>query len=277
MNYEIINITGYNPNNSIFKTGRSDREEIKYWKCCNKENCEAYKNGRCVMFYKLFMDTSCPYGFIEKNVGFTKASRKCGELNRKAKSKYPDKYFILKDETGFAKIGQYIFIPISYIRDVRNPFYSKESDFWYQNNERMINIKYYTPEMLKQLCLYRPLTFFSATEIKDYQDKVLPEFLQRLKRYDINMYQELLEIYPEAESIANKFSFIGKKAMLDSLSIGKIKLNTHLCEWNGKIVKFLDNPVLFGEKGVYYFEPDPNAVATICDEKTVNENTIIID
>lgn len=275
--YELINITNYNPSSAtLFKPGRSDREEIRYWKCRNKKHCEAYKRGRCIMFYHLLVSDSCPYGIKEKVVGFTKLARKCGELERKARNEYPDLFYALKEETGFARIGDYVLFPISYLCGVRNPF-PPDDDFCFEKNEKLINIKYYTPNIIKQLCTYRPYTLFNNREIKNYRQEILPEFLERLKKYDWKMYQEVLKIYPEAESIANEFSYIGKKALLSTLSAGKVKLKTDLCEWDGETIKFLGNPVLFGVKGTYYLKPDSSAVATICDEKTITGNTLLVD
>ncbi len=276
--YELINITNYNPSGTtLFKPGRSDREEVRYWKCRNRENCEAYKRGRCIMFYHPLASDICPYGIKEKVIGFTKSARKCGELERKARAKYSDLFYALKEETGFAKIGEYVLLPISYIRDVRTPFMSENSDFWYERNDKLINHKYYTAKTIKKLCEYRPYTLFNCREITDYRKKILPEFLERLKKYDWKMYQEVLKIHPEAESIANEFSYIGKRALLSTLSAGKVKLKTDLCEWDGETIKFLGNPVLFGVKGTYYLKPDSNVVATICDEKTITGNTLLAD
>lgn len=274
---EVINITCFNPKHSIFKVSQSEREEVNYWYCSNKENCEAYQNGKCIMFYQLFSNGSCPYGKRKREVGYTKRSIKCGNLELEAKKKYPDKFYVLKEQIGFAKIGDYIYMPISHIFNVKNPFMSKDGNFWYANNEKLISIEYYTPQIIKQLCLYKPYPWFGYSEIKQYQEKVLPEFLQKLKRYDGDMYNKLLEIYPEAESKADSFSYIGKHALLSSLSKGKVKVGIHPCEWDGHKIKFLDNPVLFSFKGTYYSIPDPEASVTICEYETVNENTILID
>lgn len=276
--YEVINITNFNPNKtSLFKIDGAAREEISYWKCCNKENCEAYKRGRCIMFSGIFKVSRCPYGIREKKVGFTKRANKCGELERKARNEYPDLFYALKEETGFARIGEYVLLPISYIRDVRNPFMSKNSDFWYDSNDRLINAKYYTADVIRKLCVYRPKALFSGYEIEAYREKVLPEFLERLKKYDWQMYQELLKIYPEAENIANEFSYIGRKALLSTLSAGKVKIKTDLCEWDGETIRYLGIPVLFGVKGRYYLKPDSSVVATICDEKTITGETLLVD
>ena len=276
--YDLINITNYNPSvTTLFKPSRSDREEIRYWKCRNKKHCQAYKRGRCIMFHHILVSNSCPYGIKEKIVGFTKSARKCGELERKAKREYPDLFYALKEETGFARIGEYVLLPISYIRDVRNPFMSENSDFWYDSNDRLINAKYYTADVIRKLCVYRPKELFSGYEIEAYREKVLPEFLERLKKYDWQMYQELLKIYPEAENIANEFSYIGRRALLSTLSAGKVKIKTDLCEWDGETIRYLGIPVLFGVKGRYYLKPDSSVVATICDEKTITGETLLVD
>lgn len=276
--YEVINITNFNPNKtSLFKIDGAAREEISYWKCCNKENCEAYKRGRCIMFSSIFKVSRCPYGIREKKVGFTKRANKCGNLEREARKKYPDLFYALKVENNFSKIGDYILFPLPYLsRGLRNPFMDQDDDFWCKCNDKLINQKYYKPDIIKQLCIYKPRALFTDREIIDYQNK-LPEFLERLKKYDWKMFQELLKIYPEAENIANKFSYIGKKVLLSTLSVGKVKIKENLCEWDGETIKFLENSILFGVKGTYYLKPDSDVVATICDEKTITGETLLID
>ena len=272
----MINITNYNPNHALF-VNKNDREKITYWKCCNKDNCEAYKNGRCIMFYHIFDIDTCPYGKKETQIGFTKAARKCGSLELMAKSKHPDLFFKLKEQMTFARIGEYLFFPISCLFNSRNPFKPLDSDFFCKSTRKLIKATYYNAEILKELCEYVPLTKFSYGVIEQYQKKYLPEFLQKLKLYDKQMYQELINIYPQSEEIAKTFSFIGKKAMLSTLSSGKVKLGNNMCEWDGRIIKFLGIPVLFGQKGEYFYKPNQQATAEICDETTVNENTVLID
>lgn len=274
--YELINITNYNPNHCIFKSGNNEREEITYWWCNNKDKCEAYKNNKCIMFNQLFGYTQCPYGKKEKIIGFTKKARKCGELERQAKVEYADKFYVLDEQTGFSKIGDYINLPIRYVYDVKNTFKEDIIDFW-GNKGTLIDRKYFNANILKELCEFKPYPLFGYNEISDYQNKVIPEFLYKLRLYDKDLYKELVEIYPEAKTKIEKFSPVGKKALLYSLSNGIVKMGTHKCFWNGEIVEFLDNPVFFGEKGKYFMKPEKDVKATIFEEKTVNENTILIN
>ena len=279
MGFELINITNYNPNTTFFKTSASDREEITYWYCNNKGNCEAFKNGNCIMFNKLFASSACPYGKKKKTVGFTKRARKCGELEREAKKTNSDKFYALKEQMNFARIGDYVLLPIiDYCLYMsRYPFYPTDSDFWCKDNKQLINANYFNAETISKLCEYTPIAYMSNQEITKYKNKLLPEFLYKLQKYDNYLFKEACQLNPLVKDIAEKFSPIGKKAKLASLSRGKVKLGTHPCDWNGEIITFLDVPVLFGQKGLYYFKPNSDAVAEIVDECTVNDNTEFIN
>lgn len=279
--YEIINVTCFNPKEpSIFKSDKSDRERVTYWECSNKNNCEAFKNKSCIMFENFLTLTHCPYGQKIKQTGYTKAARSCGTLSREAKTQYPDKISCLNDVHTICKIGDYIYLDLPFIYNTRHPFRPHNDEFWGNGkNEKLINIKYYTPEIIKELCEYRPRTLFNDSVISDYKNKTIPEFLFRLKRYDKEMFNQLLTIYPEADDIANSFSFKGKKAVLRTLKNGRVKINgSDICYWDGETLTFeRDCPVLFGVKGKYYCKPNEDVTVTIIDNDTVDDNTIIIN
>ncbi len=267
----LINITYFNPNESfLVKAGKSDRERVTYWHCNNTENCEAYKAGRCVMFDGIFSVGRCPYGTKEKKIGFTKAARACGQLSREAKAKYPDLCYVLNRVNNFYRIGDYIFFPIGYIYKAR--FREWNSDFW--GGENLVHIKYYTPEILKEICEFRPRAWLSDKEITTYQTKEIPMFLYKLKKYDEDMYNRLVEIYPDAETKLSSLSFVGKDAKLSTLKHGKVKVGTHVCDWDGEKLTYSRNPTIGGVNGTYYCIPDNDAYVEVLHNDTVTEETI---
>lgn len=77
-NYVPINFIYYDPQNSLFKTSKSDRERVTVYTCNNSENCDAYKRNKCVMLNGLYSH-SCPYGQIKREEEYI--YRSCKKTN----------------------------------------------------------------------------------------------------------------------------------------------------------------------------------------------------
>lgn len=276
--YEVINVTYYNPKDChIFKVDRSERERVHYYRCSNKENCELYKNGTCVLlgYDGLISHSKCPYGYVEEIVGKTKSAKSCGDLSRQAKTEFEDFLYKLKEPKSFGIVGDYIYFPIIYIKNYNNTFAKETEDFYYENSSKLINKKYYTKETFKRLCEYRPMSLMSGI-IKDYRKKVLPMFLRKLRTYDIKMFTSLCEIYPDANKIVEEVSFIGKNAKLKTLKNGTVKAGSYKCEWDGEKLIFIDDIYVYNLKGKFYCLPSDEAVVEVVDNETVCDETIFI-
>ncbi|MGN0005324.1 MAG: hypothetical protein ACI37Z_05080 [Candidatus Gastranaerophilaceae bacterium] len=274
--YEIISVQYCDPRQpSLFvKSTRSDREFVKYYLCNNKENCELYKNKSCVMKCGLY-GGRCPYGKVSQTEGYTKAARKCGYLIKKAKDTYPDKLYAVKEPKRIGFVGDYVYTGLPFIYDCRTPFRPKDSDFWC--GKELINSKYFTPEIIVELIKYKPYPWFGYNPIESYKDKYLPEFCFQLKKYMPDMYNQVKDICPEIEKIAD-ISFIGKKAKLNTFLPGEIILGSDVFNWDGKIL-VLTKPKYsrpYKVNGKICIEPD-NEVVEIYDNNTVDENTVFVD
>lgn len=268
--YKPINFTYYNPNNSLFKSGKSDRERITVYMCNNCENCNAFKRNKCVMLNGLFSH-SCPYGKIYRDTGYTKAARKCGELIQKNKEKYGDVAYS-KDCLKFVcEIGDYIYLPLPHLINYVNPI--RDNKF-FKGDGDIVRKEDFTPEFVVELIKFRPLAMFGG-EISSYQKEEVPKFCIQLKRYMPDMFEEIKKIYPEIEDKVTDIDYVGKYAKVKTLLPGEVKLGTDIVDWDGTVIRAEGNQISFwhlNEESVV-ITPDENTYVEVVDNATVTDDT----
>lgn len=150
-NYISINFTYYNPRNSLFKAGKSDRERVTVYTCNNSKSCDACKRNKCVMMNGLY-SRSCPYGQIKREEGYTKAARRCGELIQKRKNEYGNVEVFKKALKFVCYIGDYVYLPLSYLIKYSNSI--RENSFLKENGD-IIRKEDFTPEFIVELLKFR--------------------------------------------------------------------------------------------------------------------------
>lgn len=268
-NYEPINLTYYNPCNSFFKAGKSDRERVTLYTCCNKDNCDAYKRNKCVMLNGLW-GHNCPYGNERTETGFTKAARNCGKLIREYKEKYGSVEYSKKDLGFICYIGDYVFLNlphlINYVNSIRDRSFFIDED--------MIKKEDFTPEFVVELIKFRPYAMFGG-EIKSYQEEEVPKFCMQLKRYMPDMYEQVKAIYPEIDNYIEDVNYIGKYAKVKTLLPGDIKVSIYNCKWDGKVIYSKAKGIGIHELGdaEVTITPNDNTYVKIVDNATVTEET----
>lgn len=112
---EVIDLTVYDPRGLHVGRGCNTEWVSAIW-CSNKDNCDAYKQGRCILVVKpgyasLDHDRrECPYGREENKSGFTPRSAKCGKLTNDYLAKHGDKRDALKGcwQPGLLYVGDYV-------------------------------------------------------------------------------------------------------------------------------------------------------------------------
>lgn len=272
--YEAINFTYFNPCHSIFKTSRNDRERVTVYMCCNKDNCDAYKRGKCLMLNGLWSHT-CPYGKIERREGYTKAARNCGELIRKYKNQYGDVSYALKELRFVCNIGDYVFLNLPHLVNYDNPI--RDRSFFI--GEDTIKKENFTPEFVDELIRYVPRDFF-GNPIKRYREENVPQFCSQLKRYMPDMYEAAKAICPAIENLVANIDYVGKYAKVTTLLPGKVQIGTNIVDWDGKFIKGNGNMNILwelkdGEEIVII--PKDNTYVKIYDNATVTEDTELRD
>lgn len=269
-NYIPINLTYYNPMNSVFKAGKSDRERVTLYTCNNTENCDACKRNKCVMLNGLYSH-SCPYGQTKTEEGYTKAARKCGDLVRKRKAEYGDVAYSKKDLKFVCYIGDYVYLPLPHLINYVNSI--RERNF-FKGDGDIIRKEDFTPEFIVELLKFKPQTMFGG-EISSYQKEEVPKFCTQLKRYMPDMFEEVKTIYPEIENRIEDIDYRDKYAKITTLLPGKVKLSTDIVEWDGTVIRAEGNQISFWHltEEPVVITPNENTYVQIIDNATVTDDT----
>lgn len=269
-NYIPINFTYYDPRNSLFKAGKSDRERVTIYTCNNSENCDACKRNKCVMLNGLYFHP-CPYGQTKREEGYTKAARRCGDLIQKKKDEYGDVAYSKSDLKFVCYIGDYVFLPLPHLINYSNSI--RENSF-FKGDGNIIRKEDFTPEFIVELIKYRPRAMMGG-EITSYQRKEVPKFCSQLKRYMPDMFEKVKTIYPEIEDRIEDIDYQNKYARVVTLLPGKVKLSTKIVEWDGSVIRAKGDQLTFWglSKETVIITPDESTYVQIVDNATVTDDT----
>ena len=270
---KVVNLTYFDPTQpSIFgKPSRTDRERVTLYLCSNCDSCDAYKHKKCAMLCGLASTHGCPYGKERTFQGYTKGAKKCGELVRKYKEKYKDETYALRSLDHLCRIGDYVYLGLSYLKNYVNPF-RPDIDLF---GGDMIKVIDFTPELVKELIEFRPRALFDRSEIKDYQEKLLPMFCLQMRKYLPDMYEKVKAVTPEIERLADSVDLRGKEAKVLTLLPGKVKLGTMLFDWDGERITGTGKQLSFfglGDEQVAII-PTCATFVTVVDNETVTDTT----
>lgn len=274
MNYIPINLTYYNPNNSIFKAGKSDHERYSLYTCCNTENCNAYKNGKCIMLNGLW-GQRCPYGRKQSEEGYTKASRKCGDLIRKVREEYGNVAYALKQLEYPCYIGDYVYLSLPFLSNYANSI--REKDFFYSDG--LIRKEDFTSDLIVELLKYKPRALMGGV-ISEYQTKYVPTFVRQLRQRLPEKYAEVQKIYSEIDDIGTlkNMNFVGKRALVKTLLPCNVGLcgHVHVAEWDGTVIKTNGRALGWRLNGdeVVTITPNDKTYVEVMDNNSVTEETI---
>lgn len=219
-----INVQLYGGKN-IFKEVPLEADIIY---CDSKDDCSLFKDGKCLLC-RSFLGDICKKGRRETVKGYTSRAKKYSAFREKYKNDetygklhYPsDNFAVIDDEYWF---------DLKYVR-VRKP---TDSDFKSLINEwgyiidnvgfsrgflhipkEKMNAKF-----LNDIFRYRPRTVFNNENneiISDYADKVVPNIINEMKKQAPELYNELIENYPEYDVAPN---YIGRYAYTKTLKNG---------------------------------------------------------
>lgn len=270
---EIINVTYFNPKDSIFKEERSSRECVYYYKCNNHKNCNAYAEGRCLMVNSSLFNSEriCPYGKREKEQGFTKAASKCGMLSLKAETDYKDFCYKLKPLDHICVISDYVYIPLTFVH-----FHKGKDNKHLISKEDFFNINFII-NMITDI----PTDSYGRP-FKSFEEKELPDFLLQLRSYFPELFIELKQKLPKVEEYIRNIKLVGKYAYLYSLLPGDVKIGSRKFKWDGEGLYckadelILSSKCLFGDE-VLKVIPTENTIAEIIDINTCSAKTTFVE
>lgn len=270
--YKLINVRIFEP---AFKTVKA-RCECIY--CQNTENCSLYKQKRCIHDWGYVANIECPYGKYSQTEGYTKRARSYYSWIRNKKDAHKDSLNAVEFYTKkLAIIGEYIYLPYPHLENyvnslngVINEHFIKEADF---TNEKVLEIINFRPQALM------------GGEIKSFQAKEVPKFIQHLKEEMPYRYKALKENYPDKFETIDEVgrNYIGRTAYLKTLKVGSTAIDIH-----GDRFLF-DGEYLINENykpsfspfgttgGLFKFKATDDMTVKITDNEQVVESTIFKD
>jgi hypothetical protein len=269
--YEPINFTYYDPSNSLFKGSGNDHSRYTVYFCNNKENCQAFARGKCVMLCGLWGE-SCPYGRKNCVNGPTKRARSLYSFLSSAKKQYEKVSYKLKDLKFTARIGDKVYISLPYLKNYVNPIAVIEG-------EHFINEDVFTVDFIIALADFRPRTLFGNDVIRSYQAEEVPKFITQIKKYFPELYQRVMTKHPDLEQMVENVNYVDKFAKVKTLLSGKVRLSTDCLEWDGSVLTAKGKSVSFwglsDERVVVY--PNDETYVKVADNDTVTDDTVFRD
>lgn len=198
-----------------------------------------------------------------------KTSKHYQELEDEVKDKY--KFNPLENGSSF---NDFIYAP--YLHIERNKILKEKlSKMNITNNFNFIKKElFYDKEFVSELLKYRPIDQF-GTEDTDWQNIVLPAFLEDLKIRNKEIYKELLK-YDRIKELDLTLSCLDKRIRVKDLSKGFVKLSEYFggrkytSYWDGEHIK-----VVFADDKNYEYlliKPTDETLVTVVDENTLKTN-----
>jgi hypothetical protein len=270
--YKLINVRVFHP------AAKDVKERCEYTYCNNCENCELYKQRKCLHDYRYFGCIQCPYGKYSQEQGYTQKAKSFYSWMNNKKETYKDVLNAVEFYTDkLAKVGEYIYLPYPHLKNyvnslngLINEHFLKEADFTSQKILEIIN--------------FRPQALMGG-EIRDFQIKEVPKFIQHLKEELPEKYNEFVKTYPEKTKQYSEIAsnYIGRKAYIKTLKIGTAVVDIH-----GDSFIF-DGEYLYNENfkpsfapfdtkgGLFKFKVTDDMVVKITNNEQVINTTKFID
>jgi len=278
-NTELIYSYIWNPANSFFKCHKKDKAEYRKYFCNNKDNCDLYKKGYCLLLSSL---SSCPYGkrVIEK--GYTSKARKFNQWI-KEKQKEVNEFNDLKlkyPPNKMSYFGDYIYLPYAHINIQTSLPFKNKGDFFVTGTP-YLNKEDFNVDNIIKILSHKPKAMMGG-EITNFQKIEVPKFLIHLKEFDKNLFNKVVEKIPSILEIVKNTSNVGRKAYLHSLKPGTIINNKdEKWEWDGKYLTCYEAKIFFPvvkyENAKIVLTPEKKAIVTIDNDDIVDCDTIFVD
>lgn len=210
--------------------------------CDRYENCSLHQKNQCLNVTSPFSHY-CKFGKVNRINGYTQRAMKRYEFDSKYKN--DECYGKLKHPTDWrvAVMNDIVAFNLTYAicdkriynnwknewEDLEN-FKVRESGMFGTGTYSYIPLEELTTDVLNDILSYIPRAIFNNNEIKDYQNKIVPNILFELSKLLPDVYAQLISDYPHYKEIAP--NFVGKYALIKSLADGTV-----LKDSNGEFVK----------------------------------------
>ena len=220
--YKIINVHLFRP---AFKNVKQ-RCEILSCNAC--DSCEMYKQGKCVFKEYIFNRIICPHAIMHKEEGYTNRARSFYDWFQKKEKKYGNLVDALKyDDNKMCVVGgDYVYLPINHLHVYTNKVEGIV-------NSHFIPLEDFDVDKIKEIVDFVPLTLIDRAQIKEYQNKEVPKFLQQLKEVMPALYDKFFAKYPEyIEKLEDKVNdYVGRTAYIKTMVEGSVLVDCHNDKW----------------------------------------------
>ncbi|MDE7090005.1 MAG: hypothetical protein K2O54_07790, partial [Prevotella sp.] len=188
-----------------------------------------YKDGKCLNCRALG-GTRCKNGKVTTIKGYTSRARKYEEFRSTYKNDeayhkldYPKNYVGLIDDM--------LYLNLHYLRVAKPGAYDNRPNQWgyvitdagFCSGTFFININEINADFLAQILSYKPQALMGG-EIKAYQEKVVPNLVDELKKVVPILYKALIRKYPQFNKEPN---YVGRYAYMKTLVDGSIIVSNH--------------------------------------------------
>ena len=214
---------------SIFG-GRETPVEADEIYCDKTDQCTYYQSGTCLRCRRLFA-TTCMYGRNNIIKGYTSRARKYNQFKNTYKNdevysklEYPDELVAIIGDNlymhyKFGTVRERTESDERWVKDVEG--YVIDTGCY--RSSVFIPLNEVTNTLLFAIFSNKPRAMLGGV-IEEYQDKIVPDIIQTLKRVAPEIHKKFIEEYPQYDKEPN---YIGKKIFVNSL-----KPNTKFVEKN---------------------------------------------
>lgn len=249
--------------------------------CDRFEQCTYYQSGKCLRCRSFFAPT-CKFGRNNVIKGYTSRARKYYSFESKYRNdevysrlKYPNELVALIGDTlyinyKYGTVRKRTYKDEKWVKEVEG--YIIDTDSY--RSSVFIPLNEVTNTLLFAIFSNKPRAVMGGI-IEEYQEKVVPDIIQTLKRIAPEIHKNFIDEYPQFDKEPN---FLGKKVFVNSLK-PNTKFSAKEKEWvfDGEFVSTTNFNI--GLKSPWWCEDDKRADVKIkVNEKmtiAVNDNSIV--
>jgi hypothetical protein len=216
----------------IYGANKSERGQAEYYTCDYTDNCQHYKNGKCVCQKLIFGAIKCPHATYHHELGYTERALKYASWKNELKRKYQPE--VVTDNNKLCKCGDYIYLPYPHLEvwgdKVDNALI----------NDHFIKSEMFAPEMIRKIISHRPRALMGG-EITDFQAKQVPKFVQHLKEEMPEKYKEFATAYPD---IASKYNDTAKNCIGRNAYISTMPQGAEIKDCHSNVWEIIDDEIV---------------------------------
>jgi len=222
---------------------------------------------------------TCPYGLRIKEVGWTKRARGFSGWIKERQDKYAHCLRKVSSPANvMATVGDYVYLPYAHLNMNKDVPFKAHSSFLITGT-KMLPLEVFTAGVARSIFLFKPQAMMGG-EITCYQKEQVPMFVKHLSEQFPIICKELCSNNKEAKKMLSDYSYIGRKAMLRTLTpnVGEFTdVHGGRWTWNGSVLAS-DNShasfMLVSKFTHLTITPKGDHAVKITDNKQVNGNTI---